>query len=142
MPSIGQFKICSPSPAMVTSPYEWKILEWEDKLKKTQTKYFLPFVCFMKFSTCAIISVTSRSCYDSICISFSKLNSSHSVISLHFNLLMKIDFFMSILYIYIYIYIYIYLFVYSCICFFLHNWRIWLLFLIVFGTCTRMFLCC
>ena len=23
-------KICSPSPAMVTSPYEWKILQWDD----------------------------------------------------------------------------------------------------------------
>ena len=28
-----QVKICSPSPAMVTSPYEKKILEWDEKLQ-------------------------------------------------------------------------------------------------------------
>ena len=25
--------MCSPSPAMVSSPYEWKIPEWDDKLQ-------------------------------------------------------------------------------------------------------------
>ena len=32
----------NPSPAMVTSPYEWKILEWDDKLqtnKQTNKQY-------------------------------------------------------------------------------------------------------
>ena len=28
-----QVKICSPSPAMVMSPNEWKILEWDEKLQ-------------------------------------------------------------------------------------------------------------
>jgi hypothetical protein len=26
-------RFCSPSPVMVTSPYEWKILEWDVKQK-------------------------------------------------------------------------------------------------------------
>ena len=29
---------CSPSAAMVTSAYEWKILEWDDKLQTNQKK--------------------------------------------------------------------------------------------------------
>ena len=34
----AQVKICSPSPVMVTSPYEWKILEWDDKPPNKQKK--------------------------------------------------------------------------------------------------------
>ena len=39
----------SPSPLMVTSPYEWKILEWDDKPKQThkQTRsefYVIAFI--------------------------------------------------------------------------------------------------
>ena len=26
----SEHKICSPSPEMVTFPYEWKILKWDD----------------------------------------------------------------------------------------------------------------
>ena len=40
----SQVKIWSPLPAKFTSPYEWKILEWEDKqTKKNQTNkhYFI-----------------------------------------------------------------------------------------------------
>ena len=32
----AQVKICSPSPAMVTSTYKCKILEWEDKLQQNK----------------------------------------------------------------------------------------------------------
>ena len=29
----AKYRARCPSPAMVTSPYEWKILEWDDKLQ-------------------------------------------------------------------------------------------------------------
>ena len=32
----AQFKICSPSPAMVTFPYERKILEWDEKTQSNK----------------------------------------------------------------------------------------------------------
>ena len=35
-------KICIPSPVMVTSPYEWKILEWDEnpEQKKNRVHYY------------------------------------------------------------------------------------------------------
>ena len=33
--------ICSPSPAMVMSPYEWKILEWDEKPKQTYLHIYM-----------------------------------------------------------------------------------------------------
>ena len=48
-------KICSPSPAMVLSPYEWEIVEWDNKpLTKKQTnretnKQILNLFVYWKF---------------------------------------------------------------------------------------------
>ena len=35
----AKIKICSPSAAMVTSPNEWKILEWDEKLQTNKQLY-------------------------------------------------------------------------------------------------------
>ena len=44
----AQVKICSPSPAMLTSTYEWKILEWDEKPQTNKPQIFMHLTTWVK----------------------------------------------------------------------------------------------
>ena len=43
--------ICSHSPAMLTSPYEWTILKWDDKLHTNKQKYIHILDCVISIKS-------------------------------------------------------------------------------------------
>ena len=50
-------KICSPSPAMVTSPNEWKILKWDEKLQENKTHVLCLLIFITRFVGACFISI-------------------------------------------------------------------------------------